>query len=235
MDAIVRGSPRGSKGLLHGTVRAIHMDPRARTLFEVNIDDILQAFGWRGVPALRWLVRHIARLPALRFAREMTLFDEAVEACGITAAARSHLALYVRGMRAHGMERIPREGPVLLLSNHPGMTDTLALFSSIPRADLLAIAVDRPFLRALPFASRSLIFIPDEREKRFTAMRRAVTHLRAGGALLTFPAGEIEPDPAALPGAVQALERWSMRSFPTPSWSLSWSAASWPGRPSGTR
>ena len=189
------------------------MDPRTRTLFEVNIDDILQAFGWQGVPALRWLVRRIAQRPALRFAREMTMFDKAVEACGITAAARSHLALYVRGMRVHGMERIPREGPVLLLSNHPGMTDTLALFSSIPRADLLAIAADRPFLRALPFASRSLVFIPDEREKRFTAMRRAVTHLRAGGALLTFPAGEIEPDPAALAGAVPALERWSMSTI----------------------
>jgi len=44
-------------------------------------------------------------------------------------------------------------------------------------------------------------------------MRRAVDHLRAGGALLTFPAGEIEPDPRVLPGAVEALERWSASSM----------------------
>jgi hypothetical protein len=32
--------------------------------------------------------------------------------------------------------------------------------------------------------------------------------LAAGGALLTFPAGEIEPDPALLPGAHASLARW---------------------------
>ena len=41
------------------------------------------------------------------------------------------------------------------------------------------------------------------------AVRSALRHLQAGGALLTFPAGEIEPDPAALPGAAAALARWS--------------------------
>ena len=185
------------------------MDPRTRTLLEVTIDDILAAFGWQGVAVLRGLVRRLARRPALRFAREMTMFDEAVAASGIQAAARSLLARYVRGVEVCGMERIPREGPLLLLSNHPGMTDTLALFASIPRADLLVLAAERPFLRALPAASRSIIFIPEQKETRFAAMRRAVTHLRAGGALLTFPAGEIEPDPAVLPGAVDALRRWS--------------------------
>jgi hypothetical protein len=53
------------------------------------------------------------------------------------------------------------------------------------------------------------VFLSDNRERRFAAMRRAIDHLRAGGALLTFPAGEIEPDPAILPGAIQALDRWS--------------------------
>jgi hypothetical protein len=182
-------------------------------LLEVNIDDILMAFGWQGVAVLRGLMRRLARRPALRFAREMTMFDDAVEASGIMAAARSFLAHYARDVQQSGVERIPREGPVLLLSNHPGMTDTLALFASIPRGDLLVLAAERPFLRALPAASRSLVFIPDEKDRRFAAMRRAVTHLRAGGALLTFPAGEIEPDPAVLPGAAEALGRWSGSSI----------------------
>jgi hypothetical protein len=181
------------------------MDPRTRTLLEVNIDDILLAFGWQNVAALRGLVRRAARQPALRFAREMTTFDEDIEASGIAAAARALLARYVRGVRMCGGDRIPREGPLLL-------TDTLALFASIPRSDLLVLAAERPFLRALPAASRSLISLPGASERRLAAMRRAVTHLRAGGALLTFPAGEIEPDPAVLPGAVQALTRWSESS-----------------------
>ncbi len=89
------------------------------------------------------------------------------------------------------------------------MTDTLVLLSSIPRADLRVLAAERPFLGALRAAARSLILLPDERGKRMAALRRAASHLRSGGALLTFPAGEIEPDPAVLPGAVEALGRWS--------------------------
>jgi putative hemolysin len=119
----------------------------------------------------------------------------------------------VSAVQVHGVEQIPRSGPVLLLSNHPGMTDTLALLAAIPRDDLLVLAADKPFLRALRCASRSLIFIPEEIAKRLPVVRRAITHLRSGGALLTFPAGEIEPDPAVLPGAVEALGRWSSSSL----------------------
>jgi hypothetical protein len=185
------------------------MDPRTRTLIEVNIDDILSAFGWQGVPVLRGIVRRLARGPALHFAEEMTRFDDAVETSGIAVAARRLLAAHVRDVQVNGLQHIPGEGPVLLLSNHPGMTDTVALLSSIPRADLLVLAAERPFLQALPAARRSLVFLSDSKEKRFAAMRRAIDHLRAGGALLTFPAGDIEPDPSVLPGAVRALDRWS--------------------------
>jgi 1-acyl-sn-glycerol-3-phosphate acyltransferase len=189
------------------------MDRRTRALLEVNIDDILAALGWRGGTASRALTGRLARGPALRFAREMTAFDDAVGRCGIRAAAGALLAEFVRGIRVTGIERIPSQGPVLLLSNHPGMTDTLALTASIPRKDLKVLAAERPFLSALPAAARSLIFIPDEKEKRLAAVRLSVAHLRSGGALLTFPAGEIEPDPAVLPGAVRALDRWSASSL----------------------
>jgi hypothetical protein len=189
------------------------MDPRTRALLEVNIDDILAALGWRGGTTSRALTGRLARGPALRFAREMTTFDDAIGRSGIRAAAGALLPAFVRGIRVTGIEHVPSRGPVLLLSNHPGMTDTLALTASIPREDLLVLAAERPFLRALPAAARSLIFIPEEKEKRLAALRCAVAHLRSGGALLTFPAGEIEPDPAVLPGAVQALDRWSVSSL----------------------
>jgi hypothetical protein len=139
----------------------------------------------------------------------MAAFDDRAAASGLGPAARALLAGFVRGITVAGAERIPRRGPVLLLSNHPGMTDTLALFAAVPRTDLRILTAERPFLRALPAVSRSLIFIPEERGRRFGAMRRAIDHLRSGGALLTFPAGQIEPDPAVLPGAAAALDRWS--------------------------
>jgi hypothetical protein len=36
-----------------------------------------------------------------------------------------------------------------------------------------------------------------------------LSRLQSGGAILTFPAGHIEPDPAVLPGAVVSLDSWS--------------------------
>jgi hypothetical protein len=193
----------------HATVHPVAMDSLTRALFEANVVDILSALGWEKSPGLRAIVRRVARVPASRFAREMRTFDDAVAAFGIRTASRALLATFAADAAVSGAERIPERGPVLLLANHPGMTDTLALFAAIPRPDLRVLAADRPFLRALPAISRSLIFIPDQVDRRMAAVRQAIRHLRSGGALLTFPAGEIEPDPAVLPGAVQALSRWS--------------------------
>jgi 1-acyl-sn-glycerol-3-phosphate acyltransferase len=168
--------------------------------------------GWQGAGLARRWVGLVVRRPALVFARQVLAFDDAVARAGIRAASQVLLSAYVEGLRVRGAERIPARGPVLLLSNHPGMTDTAALFAAIQRADLKILAADRPFLRALPAAARSLIFIPEDPRGRLPALRAAVEHLRAGGALLTFPAGEIEPDPAVLPGAREALTRWSASS-----------------------
>jgi putative hemolysin len=74
---------------------------------------------------------------------------------------------------------------------------------------LRVIAGDRPFSRALPHISRRLIFVPESSEGRMAVVREATRHLRQGGAILTLPAGRIEPDPAALPGAVESLQTWS--------------------------
>ena len=189
------------------------MDARTRALVKVNTEDVLAAIGWQNTRLRRWLAAALLRGPALRFAREMTAFDDEVARRGIRAAAAGLLASFVRRLDVHGIGGIPPTGPALLLSNHPGMTDTLVLLSAIPRDDLLIIAAERPFLTALPAAAASLILLPDQRERRLPALRRAVGHLAAGGALLTFPAGEIEPDPDALPGAAAAVRRWSASSL----------------------
>jgi putative hemolysin len=104
---------------------------------------------------------------------------------------------------------VPRGGPLLLVSNHPGLADAVALFASTPRDDLRVIAAERPFLDVLPNTSRYLLTVAETQAGRSRAVRAAARHLRGGGAVLTFPGGRIEPDPAVLPGAVEALDRWS--------------------------
>lgn len=189
------------------------MDARERVLIGINTNDIMEALGWDTAPTLtargaRRAAILAAKGPAFIFAREIRAFDDDIARRGIRKAAGALLGRYARRYDVTGVEGIPPTGPVLILSNHPGITDTLALLSAIPRADLKVLAADRPFLRAVPAAAGSLIFLSDQKEQRVSAVRQAMRHLTDGGALLTFPAGAIEPDPAVLPGAADSLARW---------------------------
>ncbi|MFI5369530.1 MAG: 1-acyl-sn-glycerol-3-phosphate acyltransferase [Spirochaetia bacterium] len=185
------------------------MDTRERDLIAINTLDILAALGLSDLRVFRRGVELAFRHPARTLARRLVRFDDEVVASGLRAAAPIIISAYVRNLEVNGAARIPARGPVILLSNHPGMTDTVCLCAAIPRPDLKILAADRPFLRALPAASRSLFFLPDQPEKRRDVLRKSISHLRAGGALLTFPAGGIEPDPSVLPGAAEALAGWS--------------------------
>jgi hypothetical protein len=184
--------------------------PLFDTLTEVNVVDLLDATGllrFQGTP-LRGLLRPAAR----RFARNVHEFDTRVGEHGLAKGSAWLMSRMTAGIFTSGLEHIPAQGPVIILSNHPGMTDTVALFSSLAsRPDLRVIALDRPFLRALPNVARQLIFLPHEEAGRMAVIRAAAKHLKEGGSLLTFPAGEIEPDPATFgpQRAVASLKNWS--------------------------
>ena len=153
------------------------------------------------------MLRVVFANPARKFARQMLDFDDAVGRVGLADAARFAQRRYVRSVRIFS-DPLPA-GPFLALSNHPGMVDTLALFSALNRPDLKIIAVDRPFLKALPNTSKHLFFVTDDPSARMALVRQVSGHLRSGGAALTFPAGEIEPDANVYPGAVEALDGWT--------------------------
>ncbi len=182
---------------------------RFEALVQVNVQDMLAAFGWEHVRRGRSLLELLCRPPAAGFARLVLRYDAMVGELGPATGAAWVLGQFGHTVRVHGRQHVPDSGPVMLLSNHPGMTDTMALFAAIARPDLLTIAADRPFLRLLPNTSRSLLYVAERGGQRQGVVRAAAGHLRRGGALLTFPAGEIEPDPAALPGPRAALEGWN--------------------------
>ena len=152
-----------------------------------------------------WLLRPLAR----RLARLAAAYDAQIGARGLPPASRDLLRQVVGEAWVAGTAWVPREGPLLVAANHPGLSDALALFAALERPDLRVVAADRPFLRALPHLARHLIYIPADDAGRRDAARAVVAHLRAGGAVLTFPAGQIEPDPALHPEAHAALARWS--------------------------
>jgi hypothetical protein len=177
------------------------------SLTEINLDDLVLSFGWEDYRRLAKGLRAVFRGVARKFAGQMLDFDEAVGQVGLPEAGRLTMRRYVRSARLFS-DSLPA-GPFLALSNHPGTVDTLALFSALNRTDLRIIAVDRTFLKSLPNVSERLFYVTDDPGARMALVRQVSGHLRSGGAALTFPVGEIEPDPNVYPGAVEALSKWT--------------------------
>jgi 1-acyl-sn-glycerol-3-phosphate acyltransferase len=154
------------------------------------------------------LLRWVFYKPAQTFAKLMLEFDTVISELGLVNASRLTEKRFVRDVRVFGLDRVP-DSAFLALSNHPGMTDTLALFCALNHPTLKVIALDRPFLMSLPNMSRQLFFVNDDSISRMKLVRQVSTHLRSGGAALTFPAGGIEPDQNVYPGAAESLQTWT--------------------------
>ncbi|HSG44522.1 MAG TPA: 1-acyl-sn-glycerol-3-phosphate acyltransferase [Anaerolineales bacterium] len=180
------------------------------TITQINLNDLVAAFGWENQPALAGILKKLFIRPARNFAQHMVDFDNAVGRDGLNNGARQTLRdHYVQDVRVHGSKNIPSHGPVLFLSNHPGFVDTLCLFATINRPDLHIIAYQRPFLAALKNTTQKLFFISEVESERIRAVRQVSSHLKSGGAALTFPSGDIEPDPALFDDAADNLDKWT--------------------------
>ncbi len=192
-------------------MRAPAREERVEALAKVCAGDLISAFGLGdlGPGAFRSLLELLSHVPARRLAGQISTYDDTVGESGLPAGGAWAVERMARDLLVEGAASVPREGPLLVVSNHPGLADAVALFAAMPRDDLRVIAAERPFLSALPNTSGALISIPDAPNGRSKAVRAAARHLRAGGAVITFPGGRIEPDPAVLPGAAEALADWS--------------------------
>ena len=114
-------------------------------LTRVCVDDLLSGFGLGGLHRGRRLLESLCRIPARRVARQVAHYDQIVGESGLGEGGGWALGQMVRGVDIEGQERVPTEGSLLLVSNHPGLSDAVALFSCIPRPDLRVVAAQWPF------------------------------------------------------------------------------------------
>jgi 1-acyl-sn-glycerol-3-phosphate acyltransferase len=182
---------------------------QVEALAELAAGDLAAALGQERDGPARRVLALLARPLARPFAERVAAFDRRVGRDGLAAGAAWLFLEYAARLEVVGLEHLPPDGPLLVAVNHPGMTDTLAMMLSVPRADLRLVAEDRPFLRALPHTQRHLLYVPERAASRAGLVRRVATELRRGGAVVAFSRGRIEPDPAVLPGAVESLADWS--------------------------
>jgi hypothetical protein len=164
-----------------------------------------------GLPPEGWLRRLLEPLfwqPAHRFTTLFTAFNDRVALYGLSAGARWLQQFFVRDCRVYGAEKLPAEGPLLVASNHPGGYDSVLLTANL-RDDLRILASGVPFTLGFPAVSEHLIFVTPDPLQRMTAILAAIRHLQAGGAVLTFATGLVDPDPASTPGSEETLQTWS--------------------------
>jgi hypothetical protein len=172
---------------------------------------VCELVGSLGLPRDRFhgLVYPLFRRATDRLAWIGVTFDRLVREAGFPKAAQWALTNFCERITVRGMQNIPAQGPLLVISNHPGTYDSLVVASQLGRSDLCYITGDIPFLKKLPHAHEHFFFVTkDGLHERMLAARRAVRHLQEGGALLLFGSGHIDPDPAVYPGAAAHIERW---------------------------
>ena len=98
---------------------------------------------------------------------------------------------------AEDLARIPREGPVMVVANHPfGLADPLILGALLAdlRSDFLFLA--NSFLEAIPQLAPYIIPVnpfggANAARENYKSIRRSIEWLQAGGLLVVFPAGEV--------------------------------------------
>ena len=182
---------------------------QAATLRRHIIDEVVWAMGFKANSWQRKALGPLFWWPANRFARVAAGFEGRVAEVGISAAAKETLRPFVDGFDIRGAEMIPRTGPLLIVSNHPGAYDLVCIIAGANRDDLKMIISTIPLARHLPDLDSHLIPITREAHKGMRGVRQAIRHLRSGGALQIFPSGVVDPDPDLLPGAYKALDNWS--------------------------
>ncbi|MCS6907443.1 MAG: 1-acyl-sn-glycerol-3-phosphate acyltransferase [Anaerolineales bacterium] len=178
-------------------------------LRQLLLDEVFKALGLLRFPYLCLALKPLFSPAVQRFAELAVAFDRNVALKGFSEAARRVLPVFAEQVYVQIEAPLPEEGALLVVSNHPGLVDSLVLASRLPRKDLRVVASGVPFLRHLKATAGHLIYSSLDTFERAKTLRAVIRHLQNGGTVLIFPGGRIEPDPLFMPGAEEELENWS--------------------------
>ena len=192
------------------TFAAVDYDPEVASQVYTDITkEIYKAGKIPDIAILRRMIQGVLKKPVTNFSHFIARLDALIRDFGFPDAAELAIKELAGGAEARGVDAIPLEGPVIITSNHPGTYDGFVLISQLLRNDFKMMVSGIPFFMNLPNASKHLIYSTHDISGRMEAIRRSVRHLKNGGVLVIFPSGRIDPGPAVLPGAEEALSNWS--------------------------
>lgn len=185
------------------------MDENLYQMSQSIRDEILIASGLPRTPFTRKLFWRLFSNITDRLAGLLGYFDHLVLEKGLPTASDWLLSNFCTSIVGHGLECIPHQGPLLVVSNHPGTYDGLILFSALNRPDIRWVGHEFPIYHLLPNTEKRVIFAPQkDHSVHFLTMRNAVDHLRHDGSLIYMGSGGRDPDPAIYPGAETYIDHW---------------------------
>lgn len=169
-----------------------------RHLADKHIVDILIAERGKQVMASPWwpLIKPFAH-KILRYSSAVDMADTIgqMEALDVFAHLSGVLQLDVTTL---GLDRVPAEGPVVLVSNHPtGIADGVVLYDAIkPRRDDLAIFANRDAIRINPRLADMIIPVEwradfKTREKSKETIKLASSAFSRERVVVLFPSGRL--------------------------------------------
>jgi Acyltransferase len=178
-------------------------------LSENLIYEIAKALALPPTERIRRIIASLTGKAMRRFTQLAAELDCVVGKEGLSGGACWLLPRFVRGHSAQGIENIPPAGPLVIASNHPASIDSVVISAYVPRRDYKVIIGEIPFFKNLPSINKNAIFAPADTMGRMQAVREVIRHLKNDGAILIFPRGEIEPDPAWMPQPDVEFDHWS--------------------------
>ncbi len=181
-------------------------------LADINIlrqkitDETIKALGLSPSDFVRKFISPIVFPATHQFAKLAAHFDHYVAKFGFSEAARWVLPRFVKDLTIIGADNVPEEGPLLVVSNHPGTVDVLAIAAGLSRDDIKIVSSAIPFIKHLPNTAQHLIFTTIDTHERMAVIRTIIRSLEEGRALLIFPSGGVDPDPAFMPEAIDSKQ-----------------------------
>jgi hypothetical protein len=172
----------------------------------------MQIMSVMGLKRPNWVTRLLYPfflLPIRRMARIAVDLDRDIAQYGWYAAVNRLLTHFVIRLDLHGAQNIPAQGSLIVISNHPAALDVAILAAAVKRDDLKILASDIPIVQMLPNVRQHSIPVYYNIPMRLATVRDAIRHLSQAGSLLIFPRGNVEPDPAISPGAMESMNGWS--------------------------
>ncbi|MDA3922784.1 MAG: hypothetical protein PF501_19210 [Salinisphaera sp.] len=115
----------------------------------------LSASPWLRRLPLGLLDRYIHRSVDVVAAR-LADFNRRIEHAGLATASSWALLQWATGVSTVGQADIPTGAPLLIVCNHPGVVDALALLSQLEGHDVRVLVATRPLLDVLPALRRHL-------------------------------------------------------------------------------